>query len=501
MSQLRPLSPDARPEDRSRACACASRRAREEASTHTSTHMSTNASIISSTHQSTDVSTRSSTLVSSGSSTLMSILISTLTSRRSASAIRMRVLRGLAACSLVVGWGQQAQAAGFAVHEQGAASAALGGAATARPDLADAQYYNAAAWAVGSRASLSVAALWPTLSNQASDGQTQTEATTSAIPSLGAGLAWRDVAGLGWGDAGLGLSLGAPFGSSVRWPQGWPGRYDSEQTSLQVLELGLSGAWRPQPWVSLGAGLRAQRLGFSTQRALDVARPEQDARVRIDGASSALAWQGALLLWPTSALTVGLSWRSGSAHLARGAARFEDVPLELESRARDSATTTRFDLPGRLALGLAYRLGGATTLSLDAERFGWGVVDALRVDFEDPALTDLTQPRGWRATWALKLGAERAFFAQRMVARAGFFIDPSPAPANTLGASSPDGDRVGGALGAGLAVGQGLRVDVSLGYTAILERQTTQELGRQGRYAGRILSGALGLAWTPATSK
>lgn len=394
----------------------------------------------------------------------------------------------LGALALALCAPQLAQAAGFALNEQGASSAALGGAATARHDLAESYYYNPAALALGSKAAASVAVLSPALYNQASTGTTDTLGATSAVPSVGGGATF--------GGFGAGLSLGVPFGSGVTWPQGWQGRYDSMGSSLRVLELGAHGAYRPFKPLAIGASLRLQSLSFQTSRAIDVVRPGQDASVSITGDDSAISYGLSLLVMPIKPLTLGLSFRAGASHQAAGVADFKDVPIELEGRAHDTAASTGFELPGRLAIGAAYVLGDGT-ISADVEYWRWGVVRELVVDFEDESMDDVVQPRQWSDTFSARLGYEHQLLKGRLRPRAGLFYDPSPAPAATLGASSPDGDRVGASVGAGVALGFGLSANFSLGYTAILARQTQNPNAQQGQYGGRILSGVLGVAWTP----
>lgn len=392
------------------------------------------------------------------------------------------------AASLVVCASSVAYAAGFAVNEQGAASAALGGAATARADLPERGFYNPAAYALGSSMSLSLALISPSLYNKASTGTTESESTTSAVPAL--------YGGVNLGDFGFGLSLNAPFGSGLTWPNGWDGRYDSQSSSLQVLELGASAAWRPLKPLVLSAGVRLQSLSFETARAIDVVNPSQDASVTIKGSDSAVTWMASVLVMPIKPLTLGLSYRAGADHEAQGTADFKDVPIELEARAHDSRATTGFKLPGRLALGAAYDLGPGI-LSLDVEYWRWSVVKAQVVDFEDESLSDVVAARDWSDTFTLRAGYEQRVLPERLVARAGFFYDPTPAPIQTLGASSPDGDRVGGTLGAGLSLPLDLEANLSLGYTALLARESANPTAQPGEYGGRLLVATFGLAWTP----
>lgn len=407
--------------------------------------------------------------------------------RSMVSSVIRRALNVGCAC-VVMSAASVALGAGFAINEQGASSAALGGAATARADLPERGFYNPAAYALSSSMSLSLAMINPSLYNQAATGTTESESSLSPVPAL--------YGGVNLGDFGLGLSLNAPFGSGAEWPKGWAGRYDSQGSSLQVLELGASGAWRPLKPLAISAGVRLQSLSFETARAIDVVNPDQDASVTITGSDSAVTWMASALFMPIKPLTLGLSYRAGAEHAASGVADFSDVPIELESRAHDSRATTGFKLPGRLALGAAYDLGPGV-LSLDVEYWRWSVVKAQVVDFEDEQLTDVVAARDWSDTFTLRAGYEHRVLPKRLVMRAGFFYDPTPAPAQTLGASSPDGDRIGATLGAGLALPLDLEANLSLGYTALLARSSESPTAQPGEYGGRLLVAVFGVAWTP----
>ena len=72
-------------------------------------------------------------------------------------------------CLLLVGLTPRwADAAGFALSEQGAASFGLAGAATARIDLADRGFYNPAGWALhdGLELAADLSVIAPTLSHE-----------------------------------------------------------------------------------------------------------------------------------------------------------------------------------------------------------------------------------------------------------------------------------------------------------------------------------------------
>jgi long-chain fatty acid transport protein len=385
----------------------------------------------------------------------------------------------------------EAAAAGFAVSEQGAGAAGVGGAATARSDLLEAAFYNPSAFALeGERGWAGWAGatlLAPTLTHTSPGG-----VETSTLPSLAPVPALR--LGGAVGDFGVSATWGVPYGSGLRWPEDWAGRTASIASSVQVFEGGVDVSWRPLDWLAVGMGARLQRGILGLEQGIDVIDPDADARVRIAGDAWAPAWGAHVLARPIAPLRVGLTYRSGSVLEMQGQADFTGVPRELEPSAHDSTFTAAFPTPWRAALGVAWTFEGVGVVSADLESFGWGVFDELVIDFDDPDLDDAGQPRRWSTTLAARLGYEH-LLADGLRLRAGATWDPSPSTPETLSPSSPDTDRLGGALGVGWRSGWGLSLDASASFTALLGAEGVGEDAYPGRYGGSILGVGLGVGF------
>ena len=94
----------------------------------------------------------------------------------------------------------------------------------------------------------------------------------------------------------------------------------------------------------------------------------------------------------------------------------------------------------------------------------------------------------------MRLGYEH-FLADGLRLRAGASWDPSPSTPETLSPSSPDTDRVGGALGVGWRSEWGLSLDGSVSFTGLLGAQAVGEESYPGRYGGSILGVGLGVGY------
>lgn len=381
-----------------------------------------------------------------------------------------------------------ALAAGYAQGLQGARSAGLSGAVTARPDMGAAGYYNPAGLVLDEGLSLDVgaSALVPrVIYEDPETGERTAAQVNGAFPPYLHGR-------LGFEHWAVGLSFGVPYGSGLSWPQDWTGRYEVTATSLTVMEAAPSVAWRPVDWLAIGGGPRLAYGTVGIERALDFAQPDSSGSVDLSGQAFGLGGQAGLWAQVHDRWQVGASWRSAVALAMEGVARFEDVPQEMADRAHDTRAQTEMVMPHRLALGVAYEVGLSGVISVDLEYQLWGAVDRFEVDFESDGVDDISEPRDWENTLTMRLGAEYQLPLNGLSVRTGFAIDPSPAPASTLSPATPDTDRFITSLGLGYEATEFL--DVNLAYRFITLSRTASDGDFPGVYDGQIHGFSLGVA-------
>lgn len=418
--------------------------------------------------------------------------------RRRAALASFGVFGALAVGALV--GPSEARAAGFALADQGAGASGIASAVTAREGFAASHVYNPAGVlevdglndgeggdeALRLRVNLGASLLMPQITHEAADGaKTSTEGGLTPVPFGSLSVARGRVGG--------GVYVAAPYGSSLTWPDGWAGRYEIKQTSLQVIEVGANVAVRVTDAlpIVLAVGPRVQVASLDIMRDIDAVDPGRDAGVSIRTQDAGVGVQAGLRVRPLKALWLGAAFRSGVNHNLKGRATFRDIPPELSPSAHDSDVRANLSTPMRLALGGAYRFGTTGTLSLDAAYLRWSTFDQLVIDFVDPDLDDVIQPRRWTDTVELRLGYEH-HITDTLDARVGLAYEPSPAPADTLSPSSPDSDRVALALGAGYRPLDLLHLNLAIGYTAITANTVSDPEAFQGTFSGRIVTVALG---------
>jgi long-chain fatty acid transport protein len=381
-----------------------------------------------------------------------------------------------------------AQAAGFAVGEQGAAAMGVGGAATARPDLGEVGFYNPAGWgfAEGLQVTIGASALRPNINHidPQTGNQTQADRSLGTPPYLHAGARF--------GDFAAGLSFGVPFGGGVSWPDDWQGRFESTLLSLTVFEVGATLAWRPIDELSIAAGPRLQRASVAYNRRIDFV--DTEGSVELMGNSNGVGGQVALMYRPTERLTLGLNWRSRVTHDFDGYAYFNDVPVEMSHRAHDQPVSTQLTLPDRLAFGAAWEFAEAIA-SVDVTWWAWSTFEEFAIDFDSDQTPDVAQPRNWSDTFTIRAGFEQRGVIDDVI-RLGLAFDPTPSPSNTLSPASPDANRLIPSIGFGYYFLEDFTVDLAYAHTFMFGSESSGQ-AYPGRYDSGIDVVSLGLRYAP----
>jgi long-chain fatty acid transport protein len=397
-----------------------------------------------------------------------------------------------------LGWPALAGAAGTEIADQSASASGTGGASTARTADPAAAYFNPAALADGQglRIGLGSSFALASLSASSSPGAPppafaiDSEGGVRPIPFFAASYAHRGFA--------FGLSLHVPFGGGVTWPRDSPLRFEATSSSVRVIRVAPFVGVRLGA-VSLAAGPHLDLGQLEVKRATNHVLEEGEVHLRTSG--GAVGGQAALFLEATETLAFGLSYKSRSVIRLRGDADF-DVPAVFAGDYPDQRVSARLKLPDRFALGVSWsgisdvRLLGDVTYTL------WSINDALVFDFVEQETPDAIITNEWRNTVALRAGIE-VDVTRAVTARGGAFVDGlfgPAAPARNLGPSSPDMTRVGGSVGVGLQLTDGVAVDAFYSLFRLLERSSTSADLSLATYSGSAHVFGLGgrFWWNPS---
>ena len=383
----------------------------------------------------------------------------------------MRARLATLVAAVVVSTSARAGAAGTEVPDQGAAASGTGGAATARAGDPSAAFFNPAALVDGKglRVGLGATLALPSVSAKQSPGappptfSVSTESALRVIPYLSASYAYE------WFVAGL--SVNVPFGGGVTWPSDWPLRFEAIESQLRVFRLA--------PFVGVGT----KRISIAAGPQIDVGslvirratnHVLEEGSVHVAGSGSSVGAQVALFFRPLDPLTFGISYKSKSVLRMSGDADF-DVPPTFAPQYPDQGMSTVMRLPERLAFGAGWSIVDTTRVLLDVTYTGWSTNELLVLDFENTQTPDAVIRNEWRDTVAVRVGGEHDL-DKRITVRAGFFVDGltgPAAPARNLSPTSPDMTRVGGSLGGGFSLTDGVALDAFYQFFVLASRAST----------------------------
>lgn len=185
----------------------------------------------------------------------------------------------------------------------------------------------------------------PALALQGGDGGDPGDAT--AVPNL------SFVMPLG-GDfeyLTLGASVGAPFGLTTDYEQGWVGRYHALESDVKVIDLTLAASIDMGERFSIGAGLIWERAEATLSKAVDFGsalclqsgnpanclnpafpfRPQaNDGTFEVQGDDTGMGWLVGFQAKPTDKLSIGYSHRSEIDHELQGTVDFE-IPAAVQA--------------------------------------------------------------------------------------------------------------------------------------------------------------------------
>lgn len=380
---------------------------------------------------------------------------------------------------------------GYEQGLQGAPSAGVTGAVTGRPDVPEAGHYNPAGWAIQEPwgAGFGGSGLFPLVQHEAPDGdRTRAEVDGAFPPYLHAFGRYGDLAG--------GVTIGVPYGSSLQWPEEWPGRFEATSTAFRATEAAPSVAWRITDRVAVGGGPRLIWGELEFERFLDFAREDEEGFVSLEADTPAVAAQLGMWADVHEAIDLGVSWRSGSRLDFDGVAEFEDIPPEMQHRIHDTGAETEMILPHRVAVGLAYEIAAQGVVSLDLAYNRWSAFETFEVRFDSEDVDDIVEARDWNDTVSMSAGAEYAAPVEGLAVRTGLSYQPSPAPEQSVTAVQPDTDRTVTSLGLGYEPFERLEVDLAYNFI-LLSRTTAADEALSGAYDGFVHAFTLGLRTRP----
>jgi long-chain fatty acid transport protein len=335
-----------------------------------------------------------------------------------------------------------AQAAGFALIQQGTAAMGQGNAFVADASDASAIFYNPAGLNQLKRAQVYVGSFlnYPdrNFSGGGEDSQTNHRIYKSLTTYIAIPVHDR---------VALGIGFFSPFGLGTAWPPTWAGRYLSTYSSLKTYTLNPAISVKILDNLSIAGGVDFLWSRVQIKRKTPVVflgKRFPDGEINLTGDGSGTGYNFGLLYEPLSGVKLGAAYRS-QISVTHSGELATVLPAPFPS-AFPVSGTAGITFPPSLTMGISYSRLIPFTFEFDATWTGWSSYSKLKTNLDTPILVNgamtstVTTPKSWNDAWAFRFGANYEI-REGMKVRAGYIYDLTPVPDSSFDPQVPDANR------------------------------------------------------------
>ncbi len=359
-----------------------------------------------------------------------------------------------------------AHAGGFALREQSAAGQGASFAGVAAGGALSSMFWNPATMTqfAGKTIEMNATGIIPnashsfTASTFAAFGTPGNSGMSALVP---AGYASWQLDQNFW----VGLSMNAPFGLGVSFPQKSAASSGSGNSAkVETYNFAPSVAYKINDMISVSVGLQAQYLKASYDAFLGAA----PLIGNLSGGSWDFGWTAGVTFTPTRTTQIGLGYRSGIDQKINGT---WDVPAALAAATQPGSVKLTLPLPATLTVGLRQGLTERFTLLAGLEWTNWSRIGTVPVTQANGAPVTvggaaLAFPFQYRDGWFFSLGGEYKINPAWTV-RAGLGFEQTPITDNVRTTRIPDNDRIWYSVGASYKPASIRGLTFDLGYSFI----------------------------------
>lgn len=249
------------------------------------------------------------------------------------------------------------------------------------------------------------------------------------------------------GRLAFGVGLTVPFGLSTSYSANSIFRYQAIYTSLSVINLNPTLAYRFTNHFSGGFGVDVQAMNVKLTNAIDYGAvcfaevsptvcsqsfglvPQgHDGFFQGTGSDTATGYNFGLL-WNYGATRVGFSYRSRVTHTLTGTATFTNVPAAFANQGlfQNQGLTAQFTTPQIVSLSVFHQLNRRWSLMADWSYTGWSSFQNLTISFSNPNQPAVNVAEGLSNTNRYSVGVNYRY-SDTWSFRTGIAFDQSPVP-------------------------------------------------------------------------
>ena len=319
----------------------------------------------------------------------------------------------------------------------------------------------------------------------------------------------------------FGVAVYTPYGSTLKYADGWEGRYALTEITLQSVYVQPTASYAITPTLSVGAGLMILAYG-SVNLQKDLPLPTGPGHITLDGKTKTqFGYNAGIFFKPSDKMSVGVSYRSKiDATVDNGAVTYSGLATGGSANSINrSFTATNFSatlpLPAVANIGIGITPTDKLTIGLDASLTFWsayrtldfsfsgnngnaaatavagenadGRVGSTTVNGVTTFNTSSTSKRYYQDALAFRLGGQYKV-DDKLTVRLGTSYDFSAVKDGYVGPETPDADRIIGTAGLSYQATEHFGVDASFLFEAFRQRTQTQaqlqDNGTTDRVAG-----------------
>jgi len=259
-----------------------------------------------------------------------------------------------------------------------------------------------------------------------------------------------------------------------------------------VIELKIPAAGESVQEVQIGQWLKQE--GQWVEKDEDLVELESDKASMELPAPSA----GVLVKILPGWLNFGAAYKSAVNLTLEGAVAFtqggspDNISPGVRALALDGPAEVDLNLPHIVSIGLAGFPIKALTLGLGVDVATWSSYDRLNIRFPENPDLNVSEPKAWRNTVTVRVGAEYRVLPE-LPLRVGFIFDQDPVPAVTRGPDAPDSHRYEATAGVGYRF-KGFNLDAAYQFRTTAYADAAEGAALDGAFRLRmhIVSATLG---------
>lgn len=297
----------------------------------------------------------------------------------------------------------------------------------------------------------------------------------------------------------VGLGIGAPFGLTTDYDQGWVGGAQSLKFEIKTLNVNPSVAWRVNDTISLGFGVNWQKLDAEYLRQVGTADyalagfPLASSTAKLKLSDDTWGWNAGALFNISPATKVGMSYRSTMKYTATGDITVSSTSAAL--RAQSSDAKAEIKLPDTFVVSGTHKLNDTIELLGDISWTGWSSipkVDIVRTSGASSGQTAQTLLTDFRDTWRVAIGANYRM-SDAFKLKMGLAYDQTPVKgADTRLVSLPDNNRTWFSLGGQWKPNKETTLDVGAAYLYVQDAKIHNDQRVTATGLGNLQAALLG---------